>query len=1210
VDKQLQANKQRFPREFSLKGALMRGFCSPVGLCRRVALRLLLIFCLLAFAGGRLTAQSTFGAILGTVRDSGGALMPGVQVTLVNTDTTATRAMVTDANGNYAFANIDVGVYALTFSATGFEKESQPGISLTARETRRMDATLKPGSDSQTVIVLDDPSPVITTDVSNLAVTKLGDELVELPVAIYSRSIGSTSPISTLTTEAGVQTDDSGNLAVMGTTAALLSVTIDGISSVGIEYSGPVNEMFPSFNSIEEIRVSESNNNAEFNGVADITTVSKAGTNRYHGGVFEYLENTALNSNNTFTLSKPRIEMNDFGGTLGGPLKISRLNQTENPAFFFISFEALRLPRQIPLLLSVPSSNMRSGNISDYLYQSYCEGSTLTPTGTPTANCPSGNYPIYNPDGSPISNTSAVPVSTISSNLLQYLMPTPNYGAAGSFANNYQINFPSPISANQGDVRLDKVLSSKQSLFARFSYKNRQVITAPLPVCTFAYCAEAGSPLQGGYNTPEIDEGLTFAHNYSFTSRLLNEFRAGFNAQHISETQSYSTTSLLNETGLTVPQPDLSWSEAPQVLINGFMSTGAGNPGTQRSQTIQALDNVSWTRGKHSFKFGADFRRLTDHDDNVYGNYRSGWYVFNGSSDVGMTIGDPYAAFLLGYPDYTEVSSTNDPTMNGLGYSYAGFAQDDWKVCPSLTLNLGLRYELHPPVHDIHSNSATFDPGYDGSGTTTGSTVPGAVVVPNGYAESFASTALEDAIVPTPILTAEQAGIPQNLRYTDKTDWGPRLGFAWRLFGSEKTVLRGGWGRFIETPLGFSLVSGWAVHSSYLATYNQDYASDGITPLLSFPNPFNTAAGSSTGTADFDYAFPIHYKDPSVQQWNLTFERNMGHSIGVRLSYTGSHGQNLEAMVDLNQVPVNSIGYSNPDPAPPASSACISDGGTLVSDHRPYPCWAIIQSVVNAAFSNYSSGIVEVSRHSGKSLTFDASYTFTRDLSNAGGATPTAFAVAGGSFLTDRFNPGHDYGNVIYDRAHRFLATYLYDLPLGHGQRWLGYGTVLNQFVGGWQLGGVTILQSGPFLTPYEDTVDPANTNILTTIGQTRPDQLKNISLYASHRTTAQWLNPAAFPYLNLQTGGVGIGRFGNAPVGGVVGPGTANFSLSLMKNFALYRQSRIQFGVEAANVFNHRNYEPPNMQVDSSGFGSITALQTAEGAGPRSLELSSRITF
>ena len=163
----------------------------------------------------------------------------------------------------------------------------------------------------------------------------------------------------------------------------------------------------------------------------------------------------------------------------------------------------------------------------------------------------------------------------------------------------------------------------------------------------------------------------------------------------------------------------------------------------------------------------------------------------------------------------------------------------------------------------------------------------------------------------------------------------------------------------------------------------------------------------------------------------------------------------------------------------------------------------------------------------------------------------------------------------------------------------------------GWQLAGVTILQSGPFLTPYEQTVDPANTNILTTVGQARPDQLTGVSLYAPRRSTSQWLNPSAFPYLNLQTAaGTGIGRFGNAPVGGVVGPGTANFSLSLVKSFSLQEQTRFRIGVEAANVFNHRNFEPPNMQVDSGGFGSITALQTAEGAGPRSLELSARISF
>jgi hypothetical protein len=1190
----------------------MRVFSSPVCVGRGAVARLLLGCCLLVLAAAPALAQSTFGEILGTVHDPSGAVVQGAQATLANTGTSATRTAVTDENGNYAFQNIDVGTYTLTLTAPGFEKESLPAIALTARETRRLDATLKPGAEAQTVVVMENAAPVITTDVSTLAETKAGDELVQLPVAIYSRSTGSTSPISTLTTEAGVQTDDSGELAVDGTTAALLSVTIDGISSVGVEYSGPVNEMFPSFNSIEEIRVSESNNSAEFGGVADITTVSKAGTNHYHGGAFENNENTVFNSNNTFALSKPKIIMNDFGATLGGPLKIPHLLNGSDNTFFFISFEGLRLPRETPIVLSVPSTDMRNGNIGAYLTQTYCEPD-------PATQCPNG-YTVYNPDGSVLTSTltnTPVTPSAITTQLLNVLMPTPNLGAAGSFANNYQINFPSPISSNQGDVRLDRTLTGKQSVFARFSYKNRQVTTAPSAACTFTYCAEAGSPLQGAYNTPEIDEGLTFAYNYILTSKLLNEFRGGYNAQHTSETQSYSTSTILSQTGLTVPQPDTDWSEAPQVLINGFMSTGAGNPGVQRGQIIQALDNLSWSTGKHSFKFGGDFKRITDHDDNVFGNYRSGWYVFDGSSSIvqgtaGLTApaGEPYSGFLLGYPDYTEVSSTNDPTMNGLGYSYAFFGQDDWKITPRLTLNLGMRYELHPPIKETHYNTATFLPTYDGPGSVSGSTVPGAVVVSNSQGESLESSALLSAISPTPIITASQAGIPEGLRYTDTTDLGPRLGFAWQPYGNGKTVLRGGWGRFIESPLGFALVSGWAVHASYVATYNQGL--NGTTPLLSFANPFNdTNAGSAAGTAGFYYAFPVHYHDPNVQQWNLTLEQDFGHSIGARFSYTASHGQNLEAMVDLNQVPANPYGYFNPEPGPASTSPCVTDGGTYVDDHRPYPCWSVIQSVTNLAASNYNSGAVEVSRHSGKSLTFDASYTFTRDLSNAGGATPNAFAVAGGSFLTDRFHPGLDYGNVIYDRRHRFLVTYLYDLPFGHGQLWLNSGSALNRFVGDWQLAGVTVLQSGPFLTPYQDTVDPANTNILTTVGQARPDQLRNVSLYAPNRTTSQWLNPNAFPYLNLETAaGNGIGRFGNAPVGGVVGPGSEIYSLSLMKNLAIRESSKFQFGLEAANLFNHRNYEPPNMQVDSAAFGSITALQTAEGAGPRSLELSGRITF
>jgi Carboxypeptidase regulatory-like domain len=1165
-------------------------FCRDRG--RSLALSFTLFLAALAVAVTPLRAQSTFGAILGTVHDSTGALIPGAEVTLLNTGTAAMRSVVADATGNFAFNNMEVGTYSLTVSSPGFLKTALSGIALTARETRRIDVTLKAGAAATTVEVVEQIQNVITTDVSNIAETKLGEELDTLPVAVYARSTGSTSPISTLTTEAGVQTDDSGNLAVMGTTPALLSVTIDGISSVGVEYSGPVNEMFPSFNSIEEIRVSESNNNAEFSGVADITTVSKAGTNKYHGGVFENHENTVFNAGNPFSTERPKIIMNDFGGTLGGPLSIPHLYSGKDRTFFFISFEGLRLPRETPIIASVPSKSMRSGDVSSYLADQ-------------------GIDSVYTPDGTPL-DPSAVPVTPIAAKILTYLYPTPNFGDPNSYANNYQINFPAPISTNQGDVRLDQTISSKQSVFARFSYKNRQITSAPDTTCTFAFCQTAGGPLQGAYNTPEIDEGLSFAHNYIFTPNLLNEFRAGYNAQHTSDTQSFSTSQLLQQTGLTVPQPDLEWSEAPQVLINGFMATGAGNPTYMRGQIIQALDNVTWTHGTHTFKFGADFKRLTDHDDNVFGNYRSGWYVFDGSSDVGFTIGDPYTAFLLGYPDWTSVATVNKPTMQGLGYSYAVFAQDDWKVTPNLTLNLGLRYELHPPLKETSYNTADFLPSWTGMGTD-GSQVNGAVVVPNNKALSYTSSDFVTAIAPTPILIAKQAGIPASMRYTDHNDWGPRIGFAWRPYGTDKTVVRGGWGQFIETPLGFSLVSGWAVHASYVGYFSQDYEDDGVTPQLSFDQPFQpVTAGNSSGTAYFQYAFPIHYKDPSVQQWNLTLEQDFGNSIGMRLSYTGSHGKNLETMEDLNQVHANSVGYYNPtDQAPTSSLSCIADDGSagapyLIADLRPFPCWAVVETVANAAESNYNSATVEVSRHSGKGLTFDASYMFTRDISDAAGATPDSFAESGGNFLTDRFHPGLDYGNVAYDRKHRFLVTWLYDLPFGRNRRWLQSGGLANTVVGGWQLAGVTVLQSGPFLTPFEASTDPAGTNILTTVGVTRADIVPHTKLYADTRTVAQWLNPNAYAIPDDNRG-----YFGTAGVGSVVGPGTANFSFSLIKSFDLTEKTKFQFSAEAANAFNHRNYEPPNMQVDAAGvFGTITGLQTAEGGGPRSLQLSGRIAF
>jgi len=1115
-----------------------------------------LFLCLVCTA----SAQSTFGNIVGTVTDSQGAVLINATVTLINKGTSARRSGTSNSSGEYSFNILDAGEYKLTIEAAGFSTAEFDNVPLLARETKRIDARLSLGATTQAVDVSSAAVAVITTDTSSLATTKTGEELVDLPVAIYSHSNGSTSPISTLTTNPGVQTDASGNLVIAGATPALLSVTIDGISSVNVESSGPLNELFPSFNSISEIRVSETNNNAEFSGVADITTTSRGGTNSYHGGIFANHENTVLNAGDPFTGSKPKIIMNNFGGFLGGPLSIPHLYNGHDKTFFFLSYEALRLPRETPLVLSVPSLAMRTGNVASYL-------------------AAQGIAQVYNYDGVTALDPTQVPVSPTTAALLNTLYPLPNRGSADSYQQNYAINFPAPITSNQGDLRLDQNFNSKQTAFVRLTYKNRQVTTAPNPTCV-GFCINSGSPLTGGFSEPETDVGLTFAHTYLLSPALINEFRAGFNLTKVDTALNVNTAQLLNETGITGVNNPNPVAAVPNVLINGFMVSGGANPSKQRSKVIQFIDNVTFNRAGHTMKFGFDFRRLTDHDDNVFGNQRSGQFNFNGSSNVGSAIGDPFTQFLLGYPDYTVLSDVTNPNMDGLGYSYAWFAQDDWKITSTLTLNFGFRYELHPPLKEIHYDTAAFDPSY-----VNGST-HGAVVVPNAQALTYTDPLFAQSIAPTPILTAAEDKLPETLRYTAHNDIGPRIGFAWRPFA--KTVIRGGWGRFIESPLGFSLVSGWSVHASFVPYYYNDYDSNGV-PLLSFPSPF-PASRATQGAASFYYAFPIHYKDPSVQQWNLTYERDLGFNTGLRLSYTGSHGSNLETMEDLNQVPANTDGYN------------------VAGVSRPYLNWQVLQSVYNDAESNYNSLSVVVEKQLSQGLQFQSSYVFTRDLSNEGGAAPSSLVGAGGNFLTDRFHPGLDYGNVIYDRRHRFLTTGLYDLPFGHNKAFLADGNrFLQGLMSGWQVGGVFVWQSGPFLTPYEQSDDPAGTNMINVAGLTRPDRVANTSMYAHGNQDGNplFLNAAAFTLP-----GSNIGRFGNSSVGSVVGPGTVALSSSIVKSVNFSEALKLQFGISAANLFNHRNYAPPNMQIDTTSYGESSELQSAEGTGPRNVQLTARISF
>ncbi len=1104
-------------------------------------------------------AQSTLASLLGTVRDASGAVVASCAVTVENTGTSAHRTTLSDASGSYSVPNLEPGSYTIKMEAPGFQPANYK-VDLTARETVRVDGNMSVASQTQSVNVVGEAAPVIETEVSNIAETKGSRELTDLPVAITTRGTGSTSAMSTLTAQPGVQTDAAGGISVAGSKPSMLSMSIDGISSMGPRTAGPLVELFPSFNSIAEIRVSEINNAAEFSGISDIATISKSGTNSLHGGAFENLQNDYLNARNTFHSSVARERMNNYGAYVGGPITVPHLYKGRDKTFFFASYEALRLPKQTPLLDSVPSVALRSGDLSVY------------------------NYAIKNPGtGAPFPNNQ-IPfslISPISLNVLKYLFPLPNTGGSSAIANNYAENAANPISSDQGDMRIDHAINSKQSAFARFTYKHRDVIQTPGTIS-----AAGLSPLVGNIAQPEVDFGLTVAYNYILSPTVVNEVRTGFNGNHTGTNYGITSAEMVNELGLVgIPQPYSVGGNLPNFAITGFQTTGGTAYSITRNNTFQVLDTLTWTKGSHTLKFGGDFRRMTAYYSNVFASSRLGVYTYNGAttgSNGNGIIGSPYAAFLLGIPDKTQLDTVIQPDGNVYGYADGVFAQDDWKVTPKLTINYGLRWEYHPMFGDKNFNGTNFDPNY--VSVVNGVVVRGAAVVSNTQALKIENPLFGPAIAPVPVITAAQDGLPQNLRFASLGDFAPRVGFAWRPFSNNKTVIRGGWGKFIEGPLGSLYSASWGIHTSYVSIFSNSFTNG--KPALSFPYPFPSNL-AVPGVYDFEQAFDLHYKDPYVQQWNLTIERDLGLGVGMRLSYQGSHGSDLNIQQNLNQVPVNTVGYAT---------------ASLTS---PFPEFSRIGDESEGGTSNYNSAEIAVSKRSSR-FQFQTSYTYTRNLTNAQGYNPTAFATEAGGTVSDRFNLGLDYGNVAFSRRERFLSTFLYQLPFGKGGYFLKQASpLLDRIVNGWELAGVLLFQSGPFMAVTVPGADPSGTGFPIQVGNGRADVVAGASFYPAAQTWSQWLNPAAFavPANN-------IGRFGDASIGDVHGPGTQAVSMSLMKAVQIKETVRLQVGGQVANLFNHPNYAPPNAVFNTAAFGTLSALQSAEGAGPRQLQLAARITF
>jgi hypothetical protein len=1119
-------------------------------------------------------AQSTFGTILGTVTDNSGAVVPKAIVRATNTDENTSREVATNSDGNYEFVNTKAGHYRIQVTAPGFQEYAATDLSLVARQTLRIDVSLQVGQVSSTVNV-EATAGVITTDTQTIQSSLDSQALLTLPG--NTRAGGSTSPYALIAALPGVQPDDNGNFSIQGGIQSMSQFSLDGISITNVGGNSPLSQAFPSLESIAEIKVQGVGNTAEFGAVGDVTTVSKSGTNEFHGDAFWYQQNRAFDALAYGQQVKPQLIGNDFGVSVGGPVLIPHFYNGKNKTFFFGTYEGFRFPLGQTIQNTVPTQAVRNGNFA---------GTGITIKDPQTGQPFAGNQ---------------IPASRISSVAQGFLAlyPLPNAGDVNTLhAANYIDNRNHSLNSDQYDTRIDHYLTSNMSIFGRWTWKNigqanPQNLTVPSENFTDNY------------------KLLVVSWNWTLRPNLINEFRFGFTLNPSSQTLPFNGPSFTNALGLVGVGPNFPFNGLPDVSINGYteLSTDRGN-WISANDTYQWNNNTTWTVGRHTVKFGFDIRRIKAVSPLGFlsgDNY--GYYNFTGTF-----TGDPFADFLLGMPHDTAIDSVQHDNY-GLSMQYALYLQDSFRVSPRLTLEYGARWEYDPAYTDQFGNIGNFDPSIARSGR---------VIYPDGAESTLAPLYLQsfnacpqvnstegpsaNGVACTPVFDASHAHLPQGLR-TSPQRVVPRFGFAYRPFSNDKTVLRGGFGIYDTPSMGSIYYALTGTLQSNTATFNNIAPNGG--PLFAWPNisPGGSGAVGSLGNAYFGTANQINWQEPYTMQWNFSIDRDLGFNTGLRVSYIGQGTRDLVWAPNLNQSYYSTQFYASQ----PLSS-------------RPFPNWGVVNTRAVGATMNYQSGQIEVTHRFHRGLTFDSTYTFAKNLADNQGPQPQG-GFAGensGGRTMDLYNRGLEYGPVWGTRRHRWLTTAVYELPFGKGRAFLSNS---NRFVdavlGGWQLSNIFLIQSGPFETPYFSGGDPSGTGSGIIGRPQHPDRVGNGSV--PNPNANQWLDPTAFVCpgtpgwttgqpctigVNPLTDLAPIGRFGNSGLGVVVGPGTVNLSTALGKSFNLGERFKFKIEGSFTNVMNHVNLNDPQLAIDAPSFGQITSARGSDFGGYRTGQISGRIEF
>jgi hypothetical protein len=1063
-------------------------------------------------------AAGPTGAVVGTVLDPSGRAIPNATVTVRNEETGVTRQISGGELGDYSAPLLTPGLYQISVESTNFRKAVRTGVRVEVNETERVDFQLALGDLNQEVTVTGD-APLVQADTTTVGFVVDRRQIAELP--LNERNFLSFTllvPGSQLPADGSQNSTLGASVSVNGAREQSNNFMLDGVDnndSLINTYSS-----LPSVDAIQEFQVQGANSSAEFgrSGGAQINVVLKSGTNTAHGSLFEFFRNRHLDAKNFFDLPGctpgavpgscsdiPRFDRNQFGGMLGGPVR-------RNKTFYLVSYEGLRLRQAITRESTVPSQVQRSAALA----------------GVPAA--------ARNPAGMAILN----------------LYPAANVGPGLNTSNRYLGVGNLSNRLDQFLLKGDHVLGPRDQVSGHYSFFDESRYNPYDPFVAFTSLPGYGS----FYDNRGQNARLTWTHTTG--SRAVNESRIGYNRLSAGSTQQSRGVSHAAQLGFTEVAADPKTQGYPEVVVAGFDGIGEpiNTPQARHNNTIQVADTFAWNprfwNGRHRLKFGGELRLVRL---NMFLNlFARGEYQF-----LGVATGDPLKDLLLGFPTYA-IGVSGDPyaSMRTLAQNY--FFQDDIRLHPRLTLNVGLRYEFNSPPVEAHDRLS----------------------LPDLRPQAITCAPQPDCL----FLRGGTGNVPRATFAADKNNFAPRIGLAWRPGAGNGLVIRSAYGIFYDVNI---------LNLNVAAHFNPPFFKAGLYPNFGTSNIQNIIGPAAYPTPPLANFISPAFRDGYMQDWNAGVQYEFLPNTVLDVAYVGSKGVKLADKRNPNQ----------PQP-----------GGT-----NPYPAFGAWTFWESASSSSYHSLQVRGERRGTAGLTMRLAYTWSRSIDDASGLFQSASEPA---FPQNSQDMRAERALSNFHAEHRFVASHIYDLPLGPGRRWMRERNVASTILGDWQVSGIWTFQSGrPFTV--NRAIDQSNTGTYILAPSDRPDQISDPTRPgavaanpdpACHTTVSQggrasdqvavpnaWFNPCAFA--------AAPGRFGTAGRNSLIGPALLNVDVALVKHIPLRSDKRtLQLRMEFFNLLNHPNFDVPDRMFDSPTFSSVRSANVWGNKPPRQTQLALKYVF